>query len=178
MAKCIKCGGSFLTRGRIKLADADICFKCFDELGFDHKTGVYTGKLYKWDQIKDGYDTMRAREYAAAKAKQAGELGISVKQFKQLDNANATDMEIKIFSKICAVLSDDDRDPDPIDVSLGDNGSLLLMIDGVVFIRYKADSGVKWIIFENESPEKLRIQGAGRINSLAPRIAQAYDSAM
>ena len=178
MAKCIKCGGSFLTRGRIKLADADICFKCFDELGFDHKTGVYTGKLYKWDQIKDGYSAMRARENAAAKAKQADELGISVKQFKQLDNANATDMEIKIFSKICAVLLDDDRDPDLIDVSLGDNGSLLLMIDGVVFMRYKADSGVKWIIFENESPEKIRIQGAGRINSFAPRIAQAYDSAM
>ena len=178
MAKCIKCGGSFLTRGRIKLADADICFKCFDELGFDHKTGVYTGKTYKWDDIKDGFKAMQARKYAAMKAQEADELGISVKQFKQLDNANATDMEIKIFSKICAVLLDDDRDPDLIDVSLGDNGSLLLMVDGVVFIRYKADSGVKWIIFENESPEKIRIQGAGRINSLAPRIAQAYDSAM
>lgn len=56
MAKCIKCGGSFLTRGRIRLADADICFKCFESLGFDRKTGIYTGKSYKWDDIKDGYD--------------------------------------------------------------------------------------------------------------------------
>ena len=54
MAKCIKCGGSFLTRGRIRLADADICFKCFDSLGFDHKAGIYDGKSYKWDEIKDG----------------------------------------------------------------------------------------------------------------------------
>lgn len=56
MAKCIKCGGSFLTRGRIRLADADICFKCFESLGFDRKTGIYDGKSYKWDDIKNGYD--------------------------------------------------------------------------------------------------------------------------
>lgn len=67
MAKCIKCGGSFLTRGRIKLADADICFKCFDSLGFDHKTGIYDGKSYKWDEIKDGrdaYQRNKARRHA------------------------------------------------------------------------------------------------------------------
>lgn len=55
MAKCICCGGSCLTRGRIKLVDADICFKCFDALGFDHKTDFYVARdLYKWDEIKDG----------------------------------------------------------------------------------------------------------------------------
>lgn len=55
MAKCICCGGSCLTRGRIKLVDADICFKCFDALGFDHKTDFYVARdLYKWDEIKNG----------------------------------------------------------------------------------------------------------------------------
>ena len=55
MAKCICCGGSCLTRGRIKLVDADICFKCFDTLGFDHKTDFYVARdLYKWDEIKNG----------------------------------------------------------------------------------------------------------------------------
>ena len=54
MAKCIKCGGSFLTRGRIRLADADICFKCFDALGFDHKIDIYTSKDLAWNEIKDG----------------------------------------------------------------------------------------------------------------------------
>lgn len=177
MAKCIKCGGSFLTRGRIKLADADICFKCFDALGFDHKTGVYTGKLYKWDQIKDGREAMQAREYAKEREKEASQIGVSLKQLRQLEAAGSTKMEIKILSAICALLKDEDRDPDLIDVSLGDNGSLLVMIDGVVFIRYKADAGVKWIIFENESGEKIRITGPGRLNTLAPRIVQAYDSA-
>ena len=67
MAKCIKCGGSFLTRGRIKLADADICFKCFDELGFDHKTGIYNGKSYKWNEIKVGKSTYERNKAEAHK---------------------------------------------------------------------------------------------------------------
>lgn len=55
MAKCVKCGGSFLTRGRVKLMDADICFKCFDSLGFDHKTELAVARtMYRWDDIKDG----------------------------------------------------------------------------------------------------------------------------
>ena len=177
MAKCIKCGGSFLTRGRIRLADADICFKCFDELGFDHKTGIYTGKTYRWDDIKDGFQAMQARHYAEIAAQAAEELGVSYKQYKQLGAAGSTNMENKILATICAILKDERRDPDLIDVALGDNKDLLLMIDGVVFLRYKADDGVKWIVFENESSEKIRITGPGRLNSLASRIVQAYDSA-
>ena len=68
MAKCIKCGGSFLTRGRIRLKDADICFKCFDSLGFNHKDGIYNGKQYRWDDIKDGYYAYRAKENVRIKA--------------------------------------------------------------------------------------------------------------
>lgn len=177
MAKCIKCGGSFLTRGRIKLADADICFKCFDSLGFDHKTGIYTGKTYSWNDIKDGADALLARRHAAQNAREASKLGVSEEQYKQLYNADATDREIEIFTLICNLLRDEDRDPDPIDVALGDNGSLLLMIDGVVFIRYKYDSGVKWISFENESSEKVRISGPAQLSNYARRVAQAYDSA-
>lgn len=54
MAKCIKCGGSFFGRGKIKLKDAEICFKCFDDLGFDHKVDVYGSRDLKWDEIKNG----------------------------------------------------------------------------------------------------------------------------
>lgn len=177
MSKCVRCGGSFLTRGRIKLADADICFKCYDALGFDHKTGIYIGKTYSWDQIKDGYDAMRSREYEMQAIKDARESGLTLKLYKQLNRVNSTPTEIKIMSAICAVLLDEGRDIDVIDAELGHNGSLMLMIDGVVFIEYKADDGVKWIRFCNEGEDKLRIGGAGRMNSLAPRIVAAYDSA-
>lgn len=176
MAKCVKCGGSFLTRGRIKLADADICFKCFDSLGFDHKTGIYTGKTYKWEDIKDGFDAMMAREHAEKNAAKAYNLGLTPKLYKQLNNAEATDPEIRLMSAICALLSDEDRDIDALDVALGHNGSLLVMIDEVVIIEYKSDSGVKWIRFANESEEKLRITGPASLNKYASKIVAAYDS--
>lgn len=181
MAKCMKCGKSTLVKGHVKLADGAICTPCFRSLGF--KLGdVTTSSQYRYDDIKDGVEAMRQRRIletaARADMSEAEDLGITIKMVRQLDKAGATDPERRILGAICAVLADESRDIDVIDVALGDNGSLLLMIDGVVFIRYKADSGVKWIIFENESPEKIRIQGAGRINSFAPRIAQAYDSAM
>lgn len=177
MSKCIKCGKSFLARGKIKLADAEICYKCFDDLGFDHKTGIYTGSTYKWDDIKDGYAAMRERQYAKDIAIEAAQIGLNSKLYKQLHKAGATDPEIRIMSTICALLSDDGRDIDALDVSLGDNGSLLVMIDGIVIIEYKSDSGVKWIRLPHESEEKIRISGPARINSMAARIVQAYDSA-
>lgn len=178
MAKCIKCGGSFLTRGRIRLADADICFKCFESLGFDRKTGIYDGKSYKWDDIKDGFDAMMAREHAVKNAIKANDLGLTPKLYKQLNNAEATDPEIRLMSAMCALLSDEDRDIDALDMDLGHNGSLLVMIDGVVIIEYKSDSGVKWIRFPHESEEKLRITGPASLNKLVPRIVAAYDSAI
>ena len=85
MAKCIKCGKSFFGRIKIKLADAEICSKCYDELGFDHKTGLYIGSTYKWSDIKDGYDVMRDRENAKRFAKNAAEVGLIPKHYKQLN---------------------------------------------------------------------------------------------
>lgn len=180
MKKCARCGASFLTHMKITLKDAFICGKCAKELGFD-RDFYLTSSIYTYDEIKDGREALFNRQiqeriYQSDK-EEAYKLGITVKQFRQLEATGPTSMETKIFSTICAILRDEDRDPDLIDVALGDNGSLLLMVDGVIFIRYKSDSGVKWIVFENESEEKIRIAGAARLNSLAPRIAKAYDSA-
>ena len=115
---------------------------------------------------------------ARADRSEAEDLGITIKLVRQLDKAGATDPERRILGAICAVLADESRDIDVIDVALGDNGSLLLMIDGVVFIRYKSDAGVKWIAFENEGGEKIRITGPARINAMADRVVEAYDSAL
>ena len=181
MAKCMKCGKSTLVKGHVKLADGAICTPCFRSLGF--KLGdVTTSSQYKYDDIKDGHDAMIQRRIletaARADRSEAEDLGITIKLVRQLDKAGATDPERRILGAICAVLADESRDIDVIDVALGDNGSLLLMIDGVVFIRYKSDAGVKWIAFENEGGEKIRITGPARINAMADRIVEAYDSAM
>lgn len=176
MAKCIKCGKSFFGRGKIKLADAEICFKCYDELGFDHKIDIYGGSRYRWDEIKEGRDVLNRRKWDAEATKEAAALGLNLKLYRQINRAEATDPEIRLLGAICAVLEDEGRDTDVIDAALGDNGSLLLMVDGVVFIEYKAEPNVKWIRFDNEGEDKVRISGPGRINSLAARVVSAFDA--
>ena len=180
MAKCMKCGKSTLVKGHVKLADGAICTPCFMKLGF--KLGdVTTSSLYKYDDIKDGKDMMQRRRLSEtidrADQEEAEKFGLNLKLVRQLDKAGATDPERRILGAICAVLADEGRDTDAIDAAPGNNGSLLLMIGGTVFIRYKSDEGVKWIALENEGGEKIRISGPGRINSMASRIVQAYDSA-
>lgn len=177
MAKCVKCGKGFLTRGRIKLANADICFSCFDALGFDHKTGIYSGNLYKWEDIKDGYEAMMARKHDEQRRKDASALGVTVEQLRSLSDMSATDMEKNIMAKICDILRDEDRDTSVIRADLGGGGSVMLSIDGTIIISFKADEGVKWIRFENEQGDKIRIGGPARLNSMAERIVTAYDSA-
>ena len=176
MSKCVRCGKSFLTRGKIKLADAEICFKCYDELGFDHKIGIYGGDSHKWEEIKDGRDAMYAREYAKQNAIEAANLGLTPKLYKQTKDIAMTNLEVKVLRAICSALSDENRDIDVLDAVLGDNGSVLLMIDDVVIIEYKLDEGVKWIRLLNESDEKIRITGAAVINKMADRIVAAYDA--
>lgn len=176
MAKCIRCGKSFLGRIKIKLSDAEICSKCYAELGFDPKYAKY-GTAYSWAEIKDGSDAYYARKHAKEQTHEAESIGLNLKLFRQLHAAGATDPEIRLMSAICATLSDEGRDIDVLDVALGDNGSLLVLVDDVVAIEYKSDSGVKWIRLPNESEEKIRISGPARINAMASRIVQAYDAA-
>ena len=180
MAKCMKCGKSTLVKGHVKLSDGAICTPCFLSLGFKIRDAA-TSSQYKYDDIKDGLEAMRHRSILEtaerADKAEAYELGITIKMIRQLDQAGATDPERRLLGAICAVLEDEGRDTDAIDVALGDNGSLLLMIDGVVFVRYKSDAGVKWIAFENEGGDKIRITGPARINAMADRVVQAYDSA-
>jgi hypothetical protein len=175
----MKCGKSTLVKGHVKLADGAICTPCFLKLGFKLSDAT-TSSLYTFDEIKDGKDAMYRKKAAKAALEydynEANKVGLTLKHYRQLENAGATDMEKKILAAICAVLYDEGRDFEIIDAALGDNGSLLLMLDGTVFIEYKADSGVKWIRFDNEGSDKVRIGGAARMNALAPRIVAAYDS--
>ena len=181
MAKCIRCGKSTIARGHVKLADAAICTPCFKSLGFK-LTETAGATIYRYDDIKDGKDAYyaaRIKEDAVQYDRDQAEMyNVSLAHFQQLEAAGSTDNEIKIFSAICEVLDDEGYETDPLQVALGDNGSLLIMIDGVVMIQYKSEPNVKWIRFPHESDEKIRIGGTRIINSLAPQICSAYDAAI
>lgn len=181
MSKCIRCGKSTVLRGHVSLKDSAICTPCFLSLGFKLSDIGLAKMLYSYDDIKDGKEAMDERNRAERNRKYAqkcaDKFGLTVPHYHQLSSIGATDMEKKIFSRIHAVLLDDGKDADIIEITAGERGSVALSVGGTVFITYKADEGVKWIVFENESPEKIRIAGAGRMNSLAPRIIAAYDYA-
>ena len=171
MAKCIKCGKSLLL-SRIKLADADICKDCIRDLGFEGRIDSTVGSLYKWNDIKDGIQAYWDRQ----NAKTAASKGLSLKHYKQLNAAMATDLEEKLFSAMCAIWEDERCDVSRLDIAPGDNGSLLVLMNGVVVLEYKGEPQVRWILFP-DSPDKVRIGNSGRINSLAKRILAAYRSA-
>lgn len=184
MAKCIRCGrgGMGVVHQALKLKDKNmICFKCYKELGGEPWKDMTTASItYSYDDIKDGFEAMNNRRLSdlitRTNEAEADQFGITYKMVNQLNKAGATDPEKRLLGAICAVLADEGRDIDVIDAALGNNGSLLLMVDGTVFIEYKSDEGVKWIRFDNEGEEKVRISGPARINALASRVVAAYDS--
>lgn len=186
MAKCVRCGkpGMGVLHSAIKLKDKNlICSKCYKELGGSPLKDMTTAPLlYTYEDIKDGFEAMENRRLSErlknVNQDEADKFGLNLKLINQLNKAGATDPEKRLLGAICAVLADEGRDIDVIDAALGDNGSLLLMVDGTVFIEFKSDEGVKWIRFDNEGQDKVRISGPARINAMADRVVAAYDSIM
>lgn len=180
MAKCLRCGKSTIVRGHVALSDGAICTPCFKKLGFK-LSDTATASIYHYADIKDGRDAYYEKAIKESAEQydrdQADKYGLSVGHYLQLEKAGATDNEMKIFSAICAILNDEGIETDPILIAPGDNGSLLLLIDGVIMLQYKSEPNVKWILFPNESEEKIRIGGVARMNSMAPRIVAAYEAA-
>ena len=181
MAKCINCGKNTLVRGHVKLADAAICTPCFKSLGFK-LSDVTLASMYRYEDIKDGKDAYYSKQSKERSDRYNAELAekyrISTKHYKQLDAAGSTDNEIKIFAAICAVLEDEGYDTTNLNVTLADDNSLFVLVGDAIMLQYKSEPDVKWIRFLNESNEKIRIGGSRIINSMAPRIVEAYRSAI
>lgn len=186
MAKCKKCGknGMGVLHSAVRLNDKNyVCRKCWGELGFSTNLldMVNDGLKLTWNDVKDGREAYEQdsinKIVQSHRSAEAAEYGISTAQYTGLANAEATEMEIKIFKAIVDVLYDEGADPDTLSVTSGERGSLLVMVDGVVIIQYKGEPQVKWIMFPHESEEKIRIGGAARINSLADKVIGAYRSA-
>lgn len=171
MAKCVRCGRNLLV-GRIKLADADICKKCLDELGFGDRIDNTVGSLYRWEDVRNGIQAYWDRQ----SAKTAASKGLSLAHYKQLNAAGSTELEDKLFAAMCAIWRDEGCDVSRLVISPGSNGSLLVLLDDVVVLEYKGEPQVRWILFP-DSPDKVRIGNSARINSLAKRVTEAYRSA-
>lgn len=180
MAKCVRCGGSFLLRGKVNLADADICGKCYRELGFDPSySGLLLARNIKWDDAKDGKEAYDRRQWAKRKAEYAREeaerLGLFFADYQTLSDLDCGGYEMKAVERVCALLEDEgcnsrkisyEREPGaPLSAYLGD--------DLLYQLKYTKD--VKWIRIGPDG-EKKQISGPAGINKLVGKLTDRYNS--
>jgi len=145
MSKCIRCGGSFLLRGKIKLKDADICTKCFRELGFDKGYDLIS-ELYSYEEIKEGID----KYYENQQKKELIEALKADPPFKisgagNYERVEATDGEIEMFDVIESIL-DGCELPAPLVLARKSSGYVSAVIGDWDLARIKYTERAKWIV--------------------------------
>lgn len=177
MAKCIRCGGSFLTRGKVKLKDELICGKCFKELGFTDKTDVIVSSLYSYNDIKDGKDAYQQKKWAKQREEndiaEAKRLGLFYSDYRTLSDLDCEDGEMRIIEKICAVLDDEGCDTSKIEYEREPGSTLSAFVGDKKLYELKFTKDVKWIRIGDDE-EKNRIGNAAGINKLVGKLVEAY----
>jgi hypothetical protein len=169
MVRCAKCNGSFLTRGKIKLKDACICFKCADALGFDHKTLALTGYLYSWDDVKDGYE---AFYNASMRAHGEQKKPVKFANYGQLRDVNATDEEAEIFEQIRTLSGAED-----LELVRKSDSYVTAAIGDTDVARFKFTARAKWIRFPYVSNDKIPLASVDAVADLHDEIIRSVETA-
>ena len=179
MANCEKCGrgGMGLIHGAVKFKDKKyICIKCLKELGHDHpfRDAYYLSLQTSEDILHPEIRWERQRQEDCPR--RAARLDITPAQYDALDKAQATDFEVKVFSRLCALLEDEGCSSAALTVTSGTNGSLIVLLDGTVLLEYKGEPQVKWICLSDDPNSKIRFGQLSKLNSLADRIVALYNA--
>lgn len=177
MANCERCGrgGMRLMHGAVKFKDNKyICIKCLKELGHEHpyKDAQYLSRHTSEDILHP--EIRWEREWKETCQRRAERLDITPDQYEALDKALATDFEIKLFSRLCALLDDEGCSSEALAVSSGSDGSLLVLLGGTVLLEYKGEPQVKWIRLSDDPDNKIRFGQLSKLNALIDRIADLY----
>lgn len=180
MAKCIRCGKSTITRGHVKLADAAICTPCFKSLGFK-LTDTAGATIYKYDEIKDGADAYYNKKIEESAARYDEERNrdhnFRFANYGQMRDLDPTDEEMEMFETVCEILEDEGFDADKLKLVRKSDSYLTIVLGPTDVARIKYTDRVKWVLFPYGSNEKIRISGVGAINSHAPELVEAYQTA-
>lgn len=173
MSKCIKCGGSFLTRRRIKLKDAEICGRCFRELGFDN-SDIIIAHSFAYDEIKDG----RSMYYANKQKKAAIDEIIAAKPIRFADYGQereriATEGELKIFEVLRSI-----SDGADLELVRKSNEYVSVVLGEYDLARIKYTPRAKWIVFplSEHRTEKLRIDSPGDVAQFSDLVRSSLDT--
>lgn len=155
MTKCIRCGAT--TIRSVALDDGHLCYRCFDELGFDRNDRKYYTTT-RYDEIKDGYNvyvTNLIDRYAALDTDpkdMARKLGFSVAHYGEERTINATDEETQIFEVLQSMVSD----PERLRLVRRSDNYVTAAIGDWDFARFKFTKRAKWIMFpyaEHKAPK-------------------------
>lgn len=171
MSKCIRCGGSFLTRRKVKLKDADICGKCYKELGFDN---FLTSDLYSYDDIKDGRDAYRIKK-AKEEIKQAAISSISVIMNDGRKDLVCTEEERQIFNIIRSIFEANGLDPDQLELIRMSDNYVSVKLDPWDVARIKYTNRAKWILFPSAETEKHQIESPEDVKNFTEAITKTIN---
>lgn len=170
MAKCIKCGGSFLTRRKVKLKDALICGNCYKDLGF---TNYLISESYSFDDIKDGYDAYwkkKEREKIKEQLK-AGGFSVNIAGVNDYPDTDPTDGEQKIFDYIKALC--------PVELTRKASGYVTAVYGETDVARFKFTDKAKWVVFPYlENKKKRYIEKIEDLSAFKEDIIKSYDEAV
>lgn len=141
MSKCKRCGANVIRS--VTLADGVLCYKCFDELGFDkddrkhHTTTAY-------NEIKDGKPEYIRRliDKWSETDKPAEKLGLRFAHYGEERDVNPTDEEAEIFDLIRSTTGRDD-----IELVRKSNSYVSAVIGEWDIARFKYTDRAKWIMF-------------------------------
>ena len=174
MSKCIRCGGSFLTRRKIKLKDAEICGKCYKELGFDNPL---TSDFYKWEDIKGGRDAYRIKQAKEEIKKQAiANASISMAHYGEERDLICTEQERKMFDVLKKMMKELGYDDSPLQLVRVSDSYVTAKIEPWDVARIKFTPRAKWILFPTAGNEKHQLKSPEDVLEFGEQLQKTVDT--
>lgn len=179
MAKCVRCGGSFLTRFKIKLKDEYICRNCALELGFP-KDFYLRSTLYSWDDIKDGRDAYLLKQ-EKKKIKQEAILNavnsVKMAHYGEERDLICTEQEREIFDIIKDMLRGLGYDDSLLRLVRVSDSYVTAKIEPWDVARIKYTPRAKWVLFPSIdcADQKNRISSPEEVRAFSEQVQKTID---
>lgn len=176
MSKCIRCGSSFLTRRKVQLKDAEICGKCFKELGFD-KSDLLTASIYPYGAIKDGKTAYYANKRKKALRDEAlASATVTVTGAGRERDLVCTEEERMIFEELELICADLEL-PEPLRLVRVSDAYVSAKIGDWDLARIKYTPRAKWIVLPvlEAGAVKHPIEAPEDVNSFSDRIIESVE---
>ena len=173
MAKCIRCGGSFLTRFKIKLKDAYICGKCAEELGLE-KDFYKRSSLYSYEELKDGWDAYldnRQKKKEADKIKAM----VSVAHYGEERDLICTEEERLIFEHIKVMFEELGLSSSQLKLVRVSDGYVTAKVEPWDIARIKYTNRAKWVFFPTSEKEKVNITSPDDVETLKDQLTRTVE---